>query len=201
MKNKLLYLTLTACIALLFFTLLPIHGEEKIYSSVIRLHVLANSDSEEDQALKLKVRDAILAEGNHLFSTCTDRDEAIKKLSANIGEIQSIAERCIAEEGYDYPVKIAFDNEEYPTRNYEGMSFPEGSYLSLRVSIGDGEGQNWWCVLFPPLCLDAATEKSADDAFIAVGLNAEEYKIITENDQPKYKVRFKILEAFEQIIK
>ena len=122
-------------------------------------------------------------------------------ISAKLDDIQSIAEKCIAEEGYDYPVKIELGNEVYPTRNYESMSFPEGSYLSLRISIGDGTGQNWWCVLFPPLCLDAATEKAPADAFISVGLNAEEYKIITENDDPKYKVRFKILEAFGKIIK
>ena len=178
MKNKLLYLILTTCVALLFFTVLPIHGEEKIYDSVIRLHVIANSDSEEDQALKISVRDAILAESAELFTICSDRNEAIKKLSASLDDIQCIAERRIAEEGYDYPVKIELGNEEYPTRNYESMSFPEGSYLSLRISIGDGAGQNWWCVLFPPLCLDAA-KGSNDDALISVGLNAEEYKIIT----------------------
>lgn len=200
MKRKILYLLLIICSSTLLFTLLPIHGEEKIYDSVIRLHVLANSDSAEDQALKIKVRDAILSEGEQLFSTCSDRDEAISKMSANLGKIQKIAEECIADEGYDYPVKIELGSEEYPTRNYENMSFPEGSYLSLRVSLGEGKGQNWWCVLFPPLCLDAATS-SAEDAFIAVGLNAEEYKIITEYDEPKYKVRFKILEAFDNIIK
>ena len=188
--------------AILFFLLLllPLKNADNLYNSVIRIHVLANSDSDADQELKLKVRDAILEESGEFFTACSDRKEAIEKISSSLEKIQKIAETCIAENGYSYPVRIELGNEEYPTRNYESMSFPEGSYLSLRVLIGEGEGQNWWCVLFPPLCLDAATE-SAEDAFIAVGLNPEEYKIITDTDVPKYKVRFKILEALENIIK
>ena len=95
-------------------------------------------------------------------------------------------------------MRVELGEEEYPTKNYESFCFPSGSYVSLRVLIGDAEGQNWWCVLFPPLCLSAATDKSStEDAFIAVGLTQEQYKVITETDDTTYEVRFKILEGIE----
>lgn len=180
--------------------ILPIHGEEKIYRSVVRLHVLANSDSEEDQALKLKVRDAILAYTSPLVIDSATREEAIEILSRELDPIKEIAQKTVYENGYDYPVDVTLTLEDYPTRNYESMSFPSGEYVSLRVLIGESEGQNWWCVLFPPLCLSAASEKSAnEEAFIAVGLTSEQYKIITETDDAKYQLRFKILEAIGEL--
>lgn len=176
--------------------ILPIHGEQEIYDSVVRLHVLANSDSEEDQALKLKVRDAILSYVSPRVIDSASREEAMKIISIAMNEIENIAQDVVTKEGYAYDVDVTLTLEEYPTRNYEAMSFPSGEYVSLRVLIGEAEGQNWWCVLFPPLCLSAATEKSSnEEAFIAVGLNSEQYKIITETDEAKYQLRFKILEA------
>lgn len=176
---------------------LPIHGEEKIYESVVRLHVLANSDSEEDQVLKLKVRDAILAYTSPRVIDSASREEAISILQGELEAIKEIARQVVIENGYDYSVDVTLTLEDYPTRNYESMSFPAGEYVSLRVLIGEAEGQNWWCVLFPPLCLSAASEKSDnEDAFIAVGLNSDQYKIITETQNTKYYLRFKILEAF-----
>ncbi len=196
--NKLLTVAVCLAFIFIFIGLMPIHGEAKIYDSVIRLHVLANSDSEEDQALKLSVRDAILAEAGGIIPEGASREEAISAITANIGRLEAIAAEQIQKEGYEYPVTIELGDEEYPTRNYEGMCFPSGSYLSLRVMIGAAEGQNWWCVLFPPLCLSAASEKqSNEDAFISVGLSEEQYKIITETDNTKYEVRFKILESIE----
>lgn len=175
---------------------LPIHGEERIYESVVRLHVLANSDSEEDQALKLKVRDGILAYVSPLVIDAKSREEAMRIISEHVGEIESIAQSIVKNEGYEYGVDATLTLEEYPTRNYESMSFPSGEYVSLRILIGKAEGKNWWCVLFPPLCLSAASEKSAnEEAFIAVGLTSDQYKIITESDNVKYQLRFKILEA------
>ena len=180
--------------------ILPIHGENKIYDSVVRLHVLANSDSDNDQALKLKVRDAILAYVSPRVIDSTSRSEAIEILQGELESIKSIAAQTIAENGYSYSVDVTLTLEDYPTRNYESMSFPSGEYVSLRVLIGEAEGQNWWCVLFPPLCLSAASEKTQnEDAFIAVGLNSDQYKIITETDQAKYYLRFKLLEAIEEL--
>lgn len=178
---------------------LPIHGEEKIYESVVRLHVLANSDSEEDQALKLKVRDAILAYVSPRVIDSASREEAIEILTGELEEIEKIATEVVLAEGYEYPVDVTLTLEEYPTRNYESMSFPSGKYVSLRVLLGEAEGQNWWCVLFPPLCLGAASESAEnEEAFIAVGLNSDQYKIITESDEGKYYLRFKLLEALQK---
>ena len=194
-----LFCVLILCVAVC--GILPIHGEEKIYESVVRLHVLANSDSEEDQALKLKVRDAVLAYTSPLVIDSASREEAIEILTGELDEIKAVAQKTVEDNGYDYPVDVTLTLEEYPTRNYESMSFPSGEYVSLRVLIGESEGQNWWCVLFPPLCLSAATEKSDnEEAFVAVGLTSDQYKIITETDNSKYQLRFKILEAIEDMI-
>ena len=197
-KILLLFCVLFLCVTIC--DVLPIHGEEKIYESIVRLHVLANSDSAEDQALKLKVRDAVLAYVSPRVIDSKSRDEAISILQGELGNINEIAARVVADEGYDYPVDVTLTLEEYPTRNYESMSFPSGEYVSLRVMLGNAEGQNWWCVLFPPLCLSAASEKASnEEAFIAVGLNSEQYKIITETEDATYYLRFKFLEVIENI--
>lgn len=196
--KKSLILVLSICMVFLIIGLLPVHGEAEIYDSVLRLHILANSDSDEDQALKLKVRDAILAEGGELFRDCRDLQEATDAVEKNRGKLLEIARRTIADEGYDYPVELKLSEEEYPIRTYGAVCFPSGRYLSLQILIGEAEGKNWWCVLFPPLCLSAATEtKENEDAFISVGLSTDQYRVITETQEPPYKVRFKILEVIE----
>ena len=184
----------------LFVGLFPVHGEEEIYNSVVRLHILANSDSEEDQAVKLKVRDAILDLTAPLLENCADRDEAEAVLRAHMTDLTQTAKSVLEAEGFDDTVSIEFDNEEYPERTYDGFCFPSGTYLSMRVLIGDAEGHNWWCCLFPPICRAAATvsKAEAEDTFISVGLTPSQYKIITESDKPVYKVRFKILEIFKK---
>lgn len=186
------------CIAAVFVAMcLPIHGEEEIYDSVLRLHVIANSDSEEDQALKLKVRDEVLEISSAITAESKSRDEARENLEANLDIIEAAAREKIAAEGYGYDVSVVIGEEYYPTKEYESCSFPEGEYLSLRVIIGDGAGQNWWCCLFPPLCLSSASSVDNEDAFVSVGLTSEQYKIITETDKPQYKIRFKILEVIQ----
>lgn len=183
-------------VLLLVLSYLPIHGEAKVYDTVLRLHVLANSDSEEDQALKLKVRDGVLAVTAPLLENAETRDQAEAIVRAHMTDIQSAAEAVVAQNGSEQAVTVMLDLEDYPTRNYESCAFPAGEYLSLRVCLGEAEGQNWWCVLFPPLCLSAATAKNdAEDAFIQVGLSKEQYGIVTETKSHKYRVRFKILET------
>ena len=195
-KMMILACVLVLCVAIC--NILPIHGEEKIYESVVRLHVLANSDSDEDQALKLKVRDAILAYVSPRVIDSKSREDAIKILQGELASIEDIAKSVVLEQGYEYTVQVTLTLEDYPTRNYESLSFPSGEYVSLRVLIGEAEGQNWWCVLFPPLCLSAASDKvSNEEAFIAVGLNSDQYKIITESEDATYYLRFKILEAIK----
>ncbi len=196
--EKIIVLMCVFVLCMAICNVLPIHGEEKIYESVVRLHVLANSDSEADQALKLKVRDEILAYTSPKVIDSSSREEAIEILQGELDNIKKIAKEVVKSEGYEYSVDVTLTLEDYPTRNYESMSFPSGEYVSLRVLIGKAEGQNWWCVLFPPLCLSAASEKAEnEDAFIAVGLNSDQYKIITETNSTKYYLRFKILEAIK----
>ena len=185
-------------IALMALSFLPVHGERDIYDTVVRLHVLANSDTEEDQALKLRVRDAVLAASAPMVQDCTTQAEAVEALTAHLNDLEAAALSVVQSEGYDYPVTVFLGEEDYPTRVYESCAFPAGTYVSLRVLIGEGEGQNWWCCLFPPLCLSAATAKEDnEDAFIQVGLTKDQYGIITETGKTKYKVRFKLLEVLE----
>ena len=197
---KRFYVTLAAAMVILMaLSFLPIHGEAKVYDTVLRLHVLANSDTEEDQALKLKVRDAVLETTAPLLQDVTDRDGAEAVIRAHMDTIRAAAETVVAQNGSDQTVTVMLDMEDYPTRNYESCAFPAGKYLSLKICLGDAEGQNWWCVLFPPLCLSTATVKEDnEDAFIQAGLSKEQYGIITETQDTKYKIRFKILEAVKE---
>ena len=202
--KKLLICTFIILAVALFAGLFPVHGEEEIYDTVVRLHVLANSDSEEDQELKLKVRDRVIELVSPTVENCTSQSEAIAAIGGIMDELETAAEEVVRAEGYDYDVKLLIGEEYYPTKTYETCAFPEGEYVSLRVCIGDAEGQNWWCCLFPPLCLSAASEeseKSNEEAFISVGLTGDQYKLITESDKPQYKARFKILETFQKIFK
>ena len=198
MEKRLLSAIIVIFSLLLILGILPVHGEEKIYDTVVRLHVLANSDSEEDQAIKLKVRDAILTVTAPLLENCKTQAEAEAVLTEHTEEIRAAAIAVLRQNGRSEEVFIELGQEEYPTRSYDSICFPSGEYLSLRVCIGEAEGQNWWCCLFPPLCLGSSTvsSKQAEDSFISVGLTPSQYKIITESDKPVYKLRFKLLELF-----
>ena len=191
-------LTLCVCICLVFVLLglLPVHGEARIYDSVLRLHVVANSDSEEDQALKLCVRDRVIDIANRVCADCDTVEDARTVITAHLEDIADAAADEIKSQGYRYDVEVSLGKEQYPRKTYASLCFPSGEYLSLQVRIGEAVGQNWWCVLFPPLCLDAATS-SNEDAFISVGFTPDQYKIITETDNPKYEARFKLLEIIE----
>ena len=198
MPKKFYVAIVVLLVTLMALSFLPVHGEREVYDTVVRLHVLANSDSEADQALKLQVRDAVLAASAPLVQDCTTQAEAVEALTAHLPDLEAAALAVIESEGYDYPVTVLLGEEDYPTRVYESCAFPAGTYVSLRVLIGSGEGQNWWCCLFPPLCLSAATAKQDnEDAFIQVGLTKDQYGIITETGKTKYKVRFKLLEVLE----
>lgn len=197
-SKKLLICTIAIMVLSLVAGIMPIHGESEIYDTVVRLHVIANSDSEEDQELKLAVRDEIIKIVTPAVKDCTSQSEAIAAIGAIMDDIQTTAENTVRDAGYDYGVTVEIGEEHYPTKMYESCAFPEGEYVSLQIKLGQSEGQNWWCCLFPPLCLSAASgdDKINEDAFISVGLTSDQYKMITETDTPKYKVRFKILETF-----
>lgn len=194
-------LTVLTLICLLALSVLPIYGEEAVYDNVIRLHVLANSDSEEDQALKLQVRDAVLALCAPTLGQCGSREEATQTVISLKDEIQNTAEETLRAAGCNDTVTVTLSEEGYPEKQYESLCFPSGTYLSLRICIGEAEGQNWWCVLFPPICMSAATasKEDAEEAFVAVGFTPEQYRIITETDEVTYKIKFKFLEFFESV--
>ena len=197
MKKLLIFCT---CVCFIFVVLgvLPIHGEAEVYDKVLRLHVVANSDSEEDQSLKLSVRDRVIKYVSEITAGCETLEETKNTVTERLDNIADIALKEVNDQGYFYDVEVRLGKEEYPQKTYASLCFPSGEYLSLQVRIGDAAGQNWWCVLFPPLCLDAAT-KSNEDAFISVGFTPEQYKIITETDNPKYEARFKLLEVIEDL--
>lgn len=163
-----------------------------IENKVLRLHVLANSDSAEDQDLKLKVRDKVLEYSGDIFSLANTKDEAEKITSEKIDEIRNVALEEIHNLGYDYDVKVELTNMYFNTRHYENVTLPAGQYDALRIIIGSGKGKNWWCVMFPSMCIPAATEEQKD---LSKVLNEEEIELV-ENEE-KYEVKFKCIEAFE----
>ena len=172
-------------------------GEQTALSEkVVRLHVLANSDSQEDQELKLRVRDRVLAETEALLEASADRKDAEQRLTAAVPELERLAAEEIAESGYDYPVSVRLEETAFPTRTYDGFTLPAGEYLALRVLIGAAEGQNWWCVVFPPLCA-AASEDVAETA-LAAGLSEDQVGLIMEENRG-YELRLKSVELWEKL--
>lgn len=180
-----------ASVLLLFAVDLAVPAREAdIYNTVIRLHVLANSDGDEDQAVKLMVRDAILEECSGLFSETKTTAEALTQIQEAASRMEQIADHVLEEQGFPYRAKAVFGTETYPTREYDGVVFPAGEYRSLRILLGEGDGQNWWCCLFPPLCMSAST---AEESLDSVGLDTSSGKVFT---QKTYRFRLKLLEWF-----
>ena len=167
-----------------------------IRDKMLRMHVIANSDSKEDQELKLKVRDAVLNEGEELFDGTLTADDAEEKIIPNIDRLESAALNTIIEEGFDYPVKVTVVNEYFKTRVYENsVTLPAGNYTAVKVVIGEGNGKNWWCVMFPPMCLPSASEETQLNDV----LNENEIQIV--RDSKKYSFKFKFLEICKELIK
>ena len=165
---------------------------------VIRLHVIANSDTPEDQALKLEVRDRILEEADGLFTAASTPDEAAGLISGHLEELAETGAAAVAEAGYSYPVTVSLeDSVWFPTKEYEDFALPAGNYRALRVVIGEGDGQNWWCVVFPPLCLGSVTESTAETA-AAGGFDPDQISLIT-GESEGYVVKFKVLEWVEEL--
>ena len=150
--------------------------QQQLSDKVLRLHVLANSDSEADQALKRKVRDSVLETASAILADCPDRETAEQRLSAALPEIEDAARARIAAEGGKQTVTAELRPTVFPTREYEDFTLPAGEYLALRVVLGEGEGHNWWCVVFPPLC--AETTSSLSQTAMAAGLTEEEVALL-----------------------
>ena len=165
-------------------------------NNIFRLHILANSDSSEDQELKLKVRDEIIKYIQNLTKDSTSKSEVISICKENINELQLIAEQTILNNGYSYPVTVQIGNFYFPTKYYGNVSMPAGYYDALRIKIGEAKGQNWWCSLFPALCFtdvsNGVIDSKAKDN-LSNNLNDEEMELILSKT-PKIKFKFKLIE-------
>ena len=173
-----------------------------ISSSVFRLHVIANSDSAEDQNLKYLVRDALIDYMNSVSKNSNSKDEAISIAYQHKSDFYKIAKKVINDNGYDYNVNISIGNFTFPTKNYGDISLPAGYYDALKVEIGNASGQNWWCVMFPPLCfVDISTGIVPEDSkeTIKDSLLTEEYNLINNAQTADVKFKFKLLEFFQNI--
>ena len=173
-----------------------------IADSVFRLHVIANSDSNEDQELKYKVRDAVLEYMNSITEDCSSKEKAIQIAKDHEDEFYKVAKQTIEENGYDYSVNIKIGNFSFPTKTYGDISLPAGNYDALRIEIGNASGQNWWCVMFPPLCfVDVSSGVVPDESkeIMQDNLSTEEYTLISDSDSSDVKFKFGLVEFFNNI--
>lgn len=165
---------------------------ENLQNDVFRLHIIANSDSEQDQSLKLKIRDGILEYTSKLFAECKDRDEAIIAAKENLEDIKRFSQDMVYTYGYGYKVDAYITEMDFDTRIYEDFTMPAGKYQALRIVIGNGNGHNWWCMLYPALCIPSAQQNKPE-----LSLDENEIDVISNSD--KYEVKFRLVEIFEAI--
>lgn len=218
MINKIkirLSILILSLVAIISIMTISISGEVKKISNasqdykdkLIRFHVIANSDSDEDQNLKLKVRDAVInyLQPKLLESESIEESELIIK--REYSELEKISKNIILQKGYNYDVKIGIDYSEFPTKQYSNVVLPAGEYKALKIIIGEGSGKNWWCVMFPPLCFvdeeKGIIDKDTDDKLREV-LTEEEYNLIaqkTSNQTNRVQIKFKIVEIVQNIVK
>lgn len=169
-------------------------------NSIFRLHVIANSDSTEDQNLKYIVRDNLIAYMNEISLDSKNKEEAIEIAKEHIDEFHNIARKTIIDNGFDYDVTVEIGNFDFPTKHYGDISIPAGYYDALRVKIGDAKGQNWWCVMFPPLCfvnVSSGIVPEESKELLESELNDEEYDIISNKDSSEIKFKFKLIELLQ----
>ena len=192
MRKKLFVFVPLFLVFTVIFTLITpaVAMSEDISTKVFRLHILANSDSEDDQKLKLKVRDKILSVSDKMYNNCATVDDAVNTAKNNIDLFESTAAKVIIDNGYTYPVKAYVTKEYFDTRKYDNFTLPAGEYDSLKIEIGSAKGHNWWCVMFPSVCISGGV----DD--FDKSLSNDEIKMITDG---KYKYKFKVVEVYEKI--
>lgn len=191
MKNEILQFAATLLLLTVMISVFPTEEDYKIYEDTLRLHILANSDSREDQDLKIAVRDLILDSFGGKLEGIDAIDSAIEITNDMLDEIENMANDFIASSGVNYGAKAEISKEWYETRDYGSFTLPRGYYSSLIITLGKGEGQNWWCIMFPPMCRDFASDDGGDDSGGAV------YEIGGE----KYTIKFKSLEIIADLFK
>ena len=173
-----------------------LHRQDDLQEKMIRLHVIANSDSDADQNLKLCVRDAVLCRAEDILRQSTDMTEARARLRDSLSDIGDAAAQELAAQGSGYSVSVALEDTEFPRKTYDGFALPAGEYLALRVVIGAGEGRNWWCVVYPPLCTAAACE--LEGVALDGGMTADDLSLMT-GENAGYVLRFRSLELWERL--
>ena len=179
----------------LAIAVLPTEKDAAIYTDTLRLHILASSDSESDQSVKYEIRDRILAKYSDKLGEAKSPDEAKESIGALTNSIEKDVDEWLAEYGCEYGCEVSLDVEWYDTRRYEGFTLPKGYYTSLRVMLGEAQGQNWWCVMYPPLCKDLASERAPEDDGV-IDYSDEEIRLI---EGGRGRIKFKILELFSGI--
>lgn len=187
----------SACIAfvlVVIYSLIPFQAQcDNISNDVFRLHILANSDSDYDQSVKLKVRDKVLEYSKNLFESASSKEEAESLISQNLDDITRVAQNELQNLGCDKTVKAEIKKMYFTTRYYDSYTLPSGMYDALRITIGSGKGHNWWCVMYPSICVSAASEQ---DEKAKQALDDGEYDIIKNE---KYSYKFKVVELFEKL--
>ena len=189
------WFVLIACIISIACSCVCSFGEECsfIRENTLRLHILANSDSPADQALKLKIRDAVLSHSGELFSGCDTRQKMVGAAQEQLSDIQRIAEQTAMHNGYDLPVTVSVADMFFETRRYDNVLLPAGTYTAVRIELGEAAGKNWWCVLYPPLCVSAAqTGFTEEEAQISDSL-------LQQEELPRYRVRLAVVEWWESL--
>lgn len=188
---KILFKSLSVGLILtIFFSMIPFTAQcSELSDKLFRLHILANSDKEEDQELKLKVRDRILAYTETLYDNCSTKEETINVTSHNLMNILNVAQQEVYKNGYDYKVKGRITKMYFNTRTYSKFTIPSGQYEALQITIGKGEGHNWWCVMYPSFCLGESRDLEN------TSLSGEDKKLIKE----EYNYKFQIVEWFQKI--
>ena len=189
------WFVLIACIFCIACSALFSFGEECsfIRENTLRLHILANSDSPADQALKLKIRDAVLSCSGELFSGCDTRQKMISAAQEQLPKIQQVAEQTALHNGYELPVTVSVTDMFFETRRYDHVILPAGTYTAVRIELGAAAGKNWWCVLYPPLCVSAAqTGFTEEEAQISDSL-------LQQDALPRYRARLAVVEWWETL--
>ncbi|MBD5085343.1 MAG: stage II sporulation protein R [Clostridiales bacterium] len=172
-------------------------SESALADRVLRLHVIANSDSDSDQARKLLVRDAVLAEAAQILEGVSDRRDAEAALAPHLDELAQAGADALARTGTPDSVTVTLADQWFPTKEYDGFSLPAGQYRALRVTIGEGKGQNWWCVVFPPLCLASVSERSVESA--AEGVLSEDQVALITGQDGGYVLKFRLIEWWQEL--
>lgn len=200
-KLKLLLIPLFMILGILIYLLIAGEQESKeVREGVVRFHVVANSDSLEDQKLKLQLRDGLFSTIEALFADCADRQEALKKAEDHKEFLEQEGERILGSLGSEQPVRVLVGERFFPTKTYGALSFPAGNYQAVSVAIGEGKGENFWCVLYPALCLSPAVSDGESESKMALAVGEEATDFLRKEGQIP-KIKFRLVEWYELLIK